>query len=130
MRSIFCVAICSQGIHDIHPNGTIPGQSGSPVVYAAELANITAQLQQLEPQAKLLFAVTSPILCNAASDKMVAELNKQAVPPPPLPLTTRVPTPTGEEICLFAGQNSLLPQLAAHSAKLFLPRRAGICRWR
>lgn len=71
--------MCVQGIHDIHPNGTIPGQSGSPAVYAAQLANITVQLQQMEPQAKLLFAVTSPIMCQAKSDAMVVELNKHAV---------------------------------------------------
>ena len=68
--------MCVQGIHDIHPNGTIPGQSGSPAVYAAQLANITVQLQQMEPQAKLLFAVTSPMLNDKTIDDVVVQHNK------------------------------------------------------
>ena len=44
-------------------NGTVPGQNGNPDVYAPQLANTTAQLIAKQPQAKLLFALTSPSLC-------------------------------------------------------------------
>ena len=47
-------------------------------VYASQLANITLQLKAKEPQAKLLFAITSPMVCNLATDTVVVELNKQA----------------------------------------------------
>ena len=74
------VIMFNWGLHDTaKPGGSVPGQSGPPGVYAAELANITRQLQELEPQAKLLFAVTSPMLCNAAVDGVVVGLNKEAV---------------------------------------------------
>ena len=72
------VIMFNWGLHDTHKGPPTPGQSGSPEVYAAELANITMQLKAKEPQAKLLFALTSPMLCNAGTDAAVVELNKQA----------------------------------------------------
>eukprot|EP01046_Picozoa_sp_COSAG06_P043627 COSAG06_NODE_5746_length_3294_cov_21.607512_2_plen_287_part_00 len=72
------VIMFNWGLHDTHNGTATPGQSGSPQVYAAELANITMQLKAKEPQAKLLFALTSPMLCNEDTDATVVELNKQA----------------------------------------------------
>merc|ERR1712039_253676 len=67
------------GLHD-GPlgNATIPGQAGLPDVYAAQLEKITQMLIEKEPQAKLLFALTSPSLCSAAGDGSVVNLNNQA----------------------------------------------------
>ena len=56
----------------------VPGQNGSPDVYGAQLANITKQLMAKQPQAKLLFALTSPSLCNVKGDGSVVNLNNQA----------------------------------------------------
>ena len=74
------VIMFNWGLHDtVAPGGAVvPGQSGTSDVYAAQLANITAQLQAKEPQAKLLFALTSPMLCSAATDATVVKLNAQA----------------------------------------------------
>lgn len=47
-------------------------------MYPAQLENITLQLKAKEPQATLLFAITSPMLCNAATDAVVVKLNAAA----------------------------------------------------
>ena len=67
------------GLHD-GPlgNSTVPGQSGLPNVYASQLDVITQMLMKAEPQAKLLFALTSPVMCNATRDGCVINLNNQA----------------------------------------------------
>ena len=72
------VIMFNWGLHDTHIGTATPGQSGPPDAYAAELTNITMQLKAKEPQAKLLFALTSPMLCNNGTDSTVVELNKQA----------------------------------------------------
>ena len=68
-----------QGLHD-GPlgNNTVPGQAGLPDVYAAQLEVITQKLMATEPQAKLLFALTSPYMCSATNDGCVVNLNNQA----------------------------------------------------
>ena len=67
------VVMFNWGLHDGPlANGTVPGQNGSPDVYGAQLANITAQLIAKEPQAKLLFALTSPSLCSVKGDGSVS----------------------------------------------------------
>jgi len=57
-------------------NSTIPGQNGNTTNYASELENITTRL--LKVGSKLLFALTSPMLCNTNSDGCVVNLNNQA----------------------------------------------------
>ena len=52
-------------------NSTVPGQAGLPDVYAAQLELITQKLAAAEPQAKLLFALTSPSMCNPKGDGCV-----------------------------------------------------------
>lgn len=73
------VIMFNWGLHD-GPlgNDTVPGQAGLPDVYAPQLNTITQRLMQAEPQAKLLFALTSPVMCNATSDGCVVNLNNQA----------------------------------------------------
>lgn len=58
----------------------IPGQSGPPAEYAPYLEKIVTFLQTAPALAntKLLFAITSPDLCNAAIDTIQVSLNKQA----------------------------------------------------
>ena len=57
------VIMFNWGLHDGPlKNITQPGQYGLPSVYAAQLETITAQTQALQPQAKLLFALTSPYI--------------------------------------------------------------------
>jgi hypothetical protein len=68
-------------------NATLPGQNGNASVYLSEaqphahsanvqLKIITTKLQALGT--KLLFALTSPMLCNANEDWVVRHLNEQA----------------------------------------------------
>ena len=45
---------------------------------AAQLEVITQKLMATEPQAKLLFALTSPYMCSATNDGCVVNLNNQA----------------------------------------------------
>jgi hypothetical protein len=73
------VIMFNWGLHD-GPlgNHTVPGQAGLPDVYAPQLEIITQKLMKAEPQAKLLFALTSPSLCNVAGDGSVVNLNNQA----------------------------------------------------
>jgi len=73
------VIMFNWGLHD-GPlgNNTVPGQAGPPSVYAAQLEIITQKLMAAEPQAKLLFALTSPSMCDATGDGCVVNLNNQA----------------------------------------------------
>lgn len=73
------VIMFNWGLHD-GPlgNSTVPGQAGLPDVYAAQLEVITQKLIAAEPQAKLLFALTSPYMCSATNDGCVVNLNNQA----------------------------------------------------
>ena len=63
-------------------NNTVPGQAGLPDVYAAQLEVITQKLAAAEPQAKLLFALTSPSMCNPKGDGCVV---RQGPLPPRTP---------------------------------------------
>jgi hypothetical protein len=73
------VIMFNWGLHD-GPlgNDTVPGQAGLPNVYAAQLEQITQMLIKKQPQAKLLFALTSPYMCAAQNDGCVVNLNNQA----------------------------------------------------
>ena len=55
------------------------GQSGPPAEYAPYLKQIVARLLKLTPKTKLLFAITSPDLCNKPIDDIQVALNAQAV---------------------------------------------------
>eukprot|EP01064_Diplonema_japonicum_P012884 TRINITY_DN20230_c0_g1_i1.p1 TRINITY_DN20230_c0_g1~~TRINITY_DN20230_c0_g1_i1.p1 ORF type:complete len:332 (+),score=56.88 TRINITY_DN20230_c0_g1_i1:42-998(+) len=67
------------GLHD-GPlgNATIPGQQGNTTVYKEQLNNIAGQLKAALPSTKLLFALTSPMMCSMSSDYNVQALNKMA----------------------------------------------------
>merc|ERR1712159_401754 len=60
----------------------VPGQSGPPVEYRPYLEQIVKRLKQIasssKGRTKLLFAITSPDLCNAAIDDIQVQLNAQA----------------------------------------------------
>lgn len=73
------VIMFNWGLHD-GPlgNTTVPGQAGLPDVYAQELELITKMLIAKEPRAKLLYALTSPSMCDAIGDGCVVNLNNQA----------------------------------------------------
>jgi hypothetical protein len=73
------VIMFNWGLHD-GPlgNQTVPGQAGLPSVYAAQLENITVRLKAAQPQAKLLYALTTPQLCDPAGDGCAVTLNGQA----------------------------------------------------
>ena len=72
------------GDHHWHGPGnmTIPGQEGPERLYSSQLGNITKQLVAWAAahggHTKLLFALTSPMICNKTSDDDVAWLNVQA----------------------------------------------------
>lgn len=61
-------------------NVTIPGQEGNMTVYQSQLDQLTARLVQwAAPRGtKLLFAITSPVICRLQSDNDVRWLNVQA----------------------------------------------------
>ena len=63
-------------------NMTIPGQEGPEWLYSTQLSQITQQLVAWAAahngRTKLLFALTSPMVCNKTSDDDVAWLNTQA----------------------------------------------------
>merc|ERR1712087_631535 len=61
-------------------NQTIPGQQGNSSVYGAELEQIVLRLKSTYSgmKTKLVFALTSPVLCNANADGNVVELNNIA----------------------------------------------------
>ena len=73
------VIMFNWGLHD-GPlgNKTIPGQAGLPDVYKIQLQTITQRLLRYQPQAHLLFALTSPSMCDARGDGCVLNLNNQA----------------------------------------------------
>ena len=68
------------GLHD-GPlgNSTIPGQQGNTSVYPNQLSQIADSLKASLPSAtKIVFALTTPMVCNLNSDFNVRYLNKQA----------------------------------------------------
>lgn len=82
------VVLFNWGLHDgpqlftFPPaNVTVPGQEGNMAVYASQLVNITARLQTYAnvTGAKLLFAITSPMMADLVADQDVSELNRRAV---------------------------------------------------
>jgi hypothetical protein len=70
------------GLHD-GPlgNDTIPGQQGNSSVYPGELESIVTKLQFIykDSKTRLVFALTSPMLCNAEADGNVVALNNAAL---------------------------------------------------
>jgi hypothetical protein len=75
------VIMFNWGLHD-GPlgNTTIPGQQGNTTVYAAELNQIAQQIKYFadNSSAKVIFALTSPMLCNLEADGCVLSLNNIA----------------------------------------------------
>jgi len=68
------------GLHDgPMSNDTVPGQNGNTTNYASELETIVQRLLQVSPVNKLLFGLTTPMLCNVNDDGCVMNLNNQAV---------------------------------------------------
>lgn len=61
-------------------NATIPGQNGNASQYAGELKQLTAQLQAFAQPlgTKLIFGLTSPMLCNVTGDGCVVANNNAA----------------------------------------------------
>ena len=57
----------------------IPGQIAPPGEYAPYLQKIVDRLLRMSSKTKLLFAITSPDLCNADIDAIQVDLNKQAI---------------------------------------------------
>lgn len=56
--------------------GCVPGQSGNSSIYPSELKAIGLKLQafanSLPKKASLVFAITTPFLCNATTDGIIA----------------------------------------------------------
>lgn len=66
------------GLHNLNEN-RLPGQSGPIEEYAPYLDKIAQQLAALDPKTKVVFGITTPEMCNAASDDVVVNNNKDAV---------------------------------------------------
>lgn len=68
------VIMFNWGLHDgPMGNETLPGQNGNYSVYLPQLQQITQRLQAIG--SKLLFALTSPMLCKADNDWVVRDMN-------------------------------------------------------
>ena len=75
----WCVASAGPQLFTEPPaNVTIPGQEGNMSVYAPQLAAITAKLKIYAARtgAKLLFAITSPMMANARADQVGVHLSR------------------------------------------------------
>ena len=62
-------------------NSTKPGQQGNSSVYPAQLTQIATRLSSFcngSGNCKLLFALTSAMLCNVKANDNVSELNEEA----------------------------------------------------
>jgi hypothetical protein len=84
----------NKGMHSTNQGAawTVPGQSGEPAAYASELASLMMGLVERAAKdgTQLLFALTSPMLCNATVDKIISShLNPSASA-----LTTALGVPT------------------------------------
>jgi acyl-CoA thioesterase-1 len=66
------------GLHN-YANSTVPGQAGPPSAYAPYLEKIAARLSQIAGQTRLIFGVTSPMLCNKQADDVVVDNNAAAL---------------------------------------------------
>ena len=69
------------GYHWAPGNITVPGQEGPEWLYKAQLTEITRRLvawAAANGRTALLFALTTPMVCNVTSDQAVARLNVQA----------------------------------------------------
>lgn len=75
------VLVFNFGLHD-GPlgNSTVPGQQGNSSVYPGELEQIVLKLKAIYDglETKLVFALTSPMLCDANADGNVVALNNAA----------------------------------------------------
>jgi len=65
------------GLHNIG-NSTVPGQAGPIAEYAPYLDKITKRLVALKG-VKVIFGITTPEMCDAASDAVVQSNNKAAI---------------------------------------------------
>eukprot|EP01060_Flectonema_neradi_P010185 TRINITY_DN17301_c1_g1_i2.p1 TRINITY_DN17301_c1_g1~~TRINITY_DN17301_c1_g1_i2.p1 ORF type:complete len:322 (+),score=53.02 TRINITY_DN17301_c1_g1_i2:44-967(+) len=67
------------GLHD-GPlgNSTTPGQQGNTSVYPGQLSQIADAIKEALPSTKIVFALTTPMVCNLDSDYNVQYLNKRA----------------------------------------------------
>eukprot|EP00051_Salpingoeca_urceolata_P023092 m.387898 g.387898 ORF g.387898 m.387898 type:complete len:336 (-) comp20066_c18_seq4:26-1033(-) len=72
------VIMFNWGLHNCLKPVIIPGQSGLPKDYAPYLAKIVAKLKTWGVK-KLLFAITSPMLCDAHINAIDVQNNEQAV---------------------------------------------------
>jgi len=66
------------GLHNLDER-RIPGQAGPIEEYAPFLEKIAEQLAALRPTTKVIFGITTPEMCNKASDDVVVSNNKAAV---------------------------------------------------
>ena len=114
------------GLHD-GPlgNATEPGQQGNSSVYPGELEQIARGLQRLFPPAtsrtKLLFALTSPMLCNANADGNVVGLNNEAAA-----IMAALGVPTVDPHAAIVAKCGAVPQQACFGAnKCFCPHCSG-----
>ena len=66
------------GLHNLD-NRTLPGQCGPISEYAPYLDKIAQRLSSLRPRTKVLFGITTPMMCSAQTDAVVMSNNKAAV---------------------------------------------------
>lgn len=72
------VLLFNWGLHNgAMSNATVPGQNGNDAVYLSELEQIVQRLKvaYARTSTQLLFALTSPMLCNAAADDYIVRRN-------------------------------------------------------
>ena len=73
------IVMFNWGLHNIgEPGQGIPGQYGDHLVYDSELEIIVQRLLSLAPQAKFLFAITTPVPFNSTQNQYVLDHNRNA----------------------------------------------------
>ena len=101
----------------------IPGQTGPPAEYAPFLKKIVASLQQAPAlkNTKLLFAITSPDICNKPIDDIQRALNAQAVA-----IMAEAKIPTVDLYAAITGKCGAVPQAECFGQKgCFCPHCGG-----
>jgi hypothetical protein len=95
------------------PPACDPGQSGAPSEYAPYLQQIVDHLQSAPALAKtkLLFAITSPDICNAPIDAIQVELNAQAKV-----IMAKAGIPTVDLYAAITGECGKVPQAQCFGA--------------
>lgn len=110
------VIYAQNGMHNTNQGApwVVPGQSGEPAAYAAELSTLLSSLamRAAADGSRLLFGITSPMLCNATIDRVIsATLNPAA-----RAIAAALALPTVDLYAAITGRCGAVPQSSCFNA--------------